>query len=142
LIRHAQALDQLFLLDSTDIDRWRKDVSERGVEITKRFLAGEDLPKPTDLSETARDVLSSKLEDSTKEETRSQRTCGLCKTTTVTEEAWQKHIQGRPHQRAVRHAKRTALLPHPKPTALAVADQDRSSSPEYSGLDFTADNDK
>ncbi|OIW30319.1 tRNA isopentenyltransferase [Coniochaeta ligniaria NRRL 30616] len=142
LIRQAQALDRLFLLDSTDIDRWREDVSERGVDITRRFLAGEQLPTPTDLSETAREVLASKLEESTKEETRSQKTCDLCKTTTVTEEAWQKHIKGRPHQRAVRHAKRTALVPHPIPTALAVAHQDRPSSPEYSGLDFAVDDEK
>lgn len=140
LLRQAQALDRFFLLDSTDVDRWREAVSEQGVEITRRFLAGETLPAPTDLSETARDVLASKLEDSTKEETRSQRTCELCRTTTVTEEAWQKHIKGRPHQRAVRHAKRTALVPQPKPTAVAVVDDDPPSSPEYLGLDFIADN--
>lgn len=139
LIRQAQALDRLFLLDSTDISRWREDVSDRGVELTKRFLAGEQLPAPADISETASEVLSSKLEDSTKEETRSQKTCELCQTTTVTEEAWQKHIKGRPHQRAVRHAKRTALVPHPKPTSLAVTDGERPSSPEYSGLDFEVD---
>jgi tRNA dimethylallyltransferase len=142
LIRQAQALDRLFLLDSTDITRWKEDVSDRGVEITRRFLSGEELPVPADLGETARDVLSSKLEDSTKEETWSQRTCDLCKTTTVTEEAWQKHIKGRPHQRAVRHAKRTALVPEPKPTALTVVEQDQPISPEYLGLDFAVDDDR
>lgn len=139
LIRQTHALDRLFLLDSTDISRWKEDVSDQGVEITRRFLSGEELPTPTHLSETAESVLCAKLEDSTKEETRSQRTCDLCRTTTVTEEAWQKHIKGRPHQRAVRHAKRTALVPAPKPTGLTVVDQDRPSSPEYVGLDFAAE---
>jgi tRNA dimethylallyltransferase len=139
LIRQAQALDRLFLLDSTDISRWEENVLNRGIELTRKFLAGEPLPVPIDLSETARNVLSSKLEDSNKQETLCQRTCELCSTTVVTEEAWQIHIKGRPHQRAVRHAKRTALVPHPKPTALAVVDGGRSSSPEYSGLDFVID---
>ena len=139
LVRQAQALDRLFLLDSTDISRWREDVSDQGIELARRFLAGEDLPQPTDLGKTAKDVLSSKLEDSAKQDVHSQKTCDLCQTTTVTEEAWQKHIKGRSHLRAVRHAKRMALVPNPKPTALAVIERARAGSPEYSGLEFGID---
>jgi tRNA dimethylallyltransferase len=142
LLRQAQALDRLFLLDSTQVKNWNKYVSEPAAEITEKFLSGEELPEPTGLSATAREVLSAKLEDSTKEETRVQRTCELCKTTTVTEEAWQKHVKGRPHQRAVRNAKRVALVSEPKQTALAVVGDDRPGSPDYVGLDFAEKNDR
>ncbi|KAB5531268.1 IPP transferase-domain-containing protein [Coniochaeta sp. 2T2.1] len=137
-LREAHALDRLFLLDSTDRARWQEDVSDQGVEITRRFLSGEGLPTPTELSVTAREVLSAKLEDSTKEETKVQKTCELCNTTTVTEEAWQKHIKGRPHQRAVKHTKRTALVRERRTTAVAVLGADIPSSPESLGMDFSA----
>jgi len=143
LIRQAQALDRLFLLDSTKIQRWQEYVSDQGIELTWKFLAGEELPAPASLSGTAREVLSAKLEDSTKEETWSRRTCEICSTTTVTEEAWQRHVKGRGHQRAARHAKRTALVPEPRPTALTVVSEDMPSSPEYNlGLDFDPDDNR
>lgn len=138
-VKQAGLLDRLFLLDSTEIDRWGEEVCEKGVDLTRRFLAGDELPEPMGLSQTAEDVLSSKMEDSAKTKTYCQRTCDVCKTTVVTEEAWEKHIKGRSHRRAIHHAKRTALVPDRKPMAVAVIEGERESSPEYLGLDFGVD---
>lgn len=139
VVKQAQALDRLFLLDSTDIEHWQREVSDQGVDLTRKFLTGGLLPVPTDLSGTARDVLSSKLEDSSKPKRPCQKTCEMCKTTVVTEDEWERHINGRSHRRAVKHIKRTSLVPHPNPTALLPVDRDWSSSPEYLGLDFDID---
>ncbi|RKU42084.1 hypothetical protein DL546_005096 [Coniochaeta pulveracea] len=109
-VKSAGLLPNLFLLDSTDVGHYQDNVVEKGVDITRRFLAGETLPEPMSVSQTAAEVLSEKMEDSAKPKKLCQRTCELCKTTTVTEEAWEKHVKGRGHRRALRNKARRALV--------------------------------
>src|SRR5690606_26914588 len=54
---HPEAINHLFVLDSTDVARWSDTVASPGAEITKAFLGGEPLPVPATVSEEAARVL-------------------------------------------------------------------------------------
>jgi tRNA dimethylallyltransferase len=137
-VKSADVLSNLFLLDSTNVSQYRDNVVEKGIDITHRFLTGLSLPEPMSISKTASDVLSKKMEDSAKPKKLCQRTCELCKTTTVTEEAWEKHIKGRGHRRALKNKARRALVEGRRELGLTVAeaDGDGEGESEDLGLDF------
>ena len=117
LLKQEDMLKQLYVLDSTDIDHWNEHVAQKGLELTRQFLHGEDMPDPTGTSDTARGVLSSKIEAaSSSQATPCRRRCEVCNMTVLTEELWDKHIRGRSHRKMVRHAKRTALVPFERPS--------------------------
>lgn len=112
LLKQHDMLKHLYVLDSTDISEWNKDVRQKGLELSRQFLDGEDMPDPGQISETAQEVLSSKIEAASKpHSTPCRKTCEVCGTTALTEELWEKHIRGRAHRKMVRHVKRTALVP-------------------------------
>lgn len=110
-LQDEKLLDRLYLLDSSDLERWRGEVLDKGVELARQFLAGEQLPSPSDLSETAREVLASSVERCNQEDTPCRKTCDVCKKTILTEELWKRHITGKKHKNAVRGAKRRMLIP-------------------------------
>ena len=95
------SLDRLFLLDGTDIDNWSNSVLDPAVKITKRFLAGEQLPVPTELSDAAATVLAPK--ESYESVAKVQRLCETCSIRTYTEVEWQKHVQSRGHRARVKN---------------------------------------
>ncbi|KAK0619749.1 IPP transferase-domain-containing protein [Immersiella caudata] len=129
-IQEERLLDTLFLLDSTDINTWHGEVAGKGVDLTRKFLAGEQLPQPVDLSETAKEVLTAKVERSNRKDTPCNKRCDLCDSTFLTEELWQKHIKGQKHSKAVRWAKRRALArTDPRRRAL-VAVEGQVADPE------------
>jgi tRNA dimethylallyltransferase len=113
LLRNEGALDSLYLLDSTDLGQWKEEVLAKGTELTRQFLAGEELPSAQEVSKIAEEVLSSKIEQSNIHPTKCNRFCEVCNVTSVTEEQWAKHVKGRRHQRAVRAAKKKALVVAP-----------------------------
>ncbi|KAL1861508.1 hypothetical protein VTK73DRAFT_7060 [Phialemonium thermophilum] len=130
LLREEGAFDSLYLLDSTHVERWDEEVSAKAAELTRRFLAGDELPPPAEICAAAEEVLLPHREAVVRQETPCQRRCELCGVTLMTEELWQKHIRGRGHRRAAYSAKRTALVAASDrpPTSLAVAEQ--SALPE------------
>lgn len=132
LLRHEQALDMLYLLDSTDISHWGEEVLTKGAELTRQFLAGEQLPLAAHVSETAREVLSSKIEVSEKREsfTPCQRKCDTCDVTIMTEERWEKHIRGNRHRRAAKSSRRAALVPSRQAVTDLIAVEQPSSLEE------------
>ncbi|KAK0751941.1 IPP transferase-domain-containing protein [Schizothecium vesticola] len=109
-LRDEKLLDRLFLLDATDVGVWHDEVARKGVELTRAFVAGEQLSQPVDVSETAREVLTSTVERSSHQETPCNKTCDLCDKTFVTEKEWQKHLKSNRHQKSARYAKRPALV--------------------------------
>ena len=111
LIRQEKALDSLYLLDSTDGNRWSEEVLAKGTDLTRLFLGGDPLPSPIGISPVAKEVLSEKIEMSSQQEAPCQKRCELCGVTLMTEGKWEKHVKGNRHRRATRHAKRTALTP-------------------------------
>ncbi|KAK4451945.1 IPP transferase-domain-containing protein [Podospora aff. communis PSN243] len=129
-IQEEKLLDRLFLLDGTDVNTWHDEVAKKGVDLTRKFLAGEQLPQPVDLSETAKEVLTAKVERSNRKDTPCNKRCDLCQKTFLTEELWQKHIKGQKHSKAVRWAKRRAVAKaDPRRRALVVV-EDQAADPE------------
>ncbi|EFX03887.1 tRNA isopentenyltransferase [Grosmannia clavigera kw1407] len=134
MLAEERALDHLFLLDSTEREKWQENVAQVGVQLTAAFLArsGWDrhvcgrvghvaqgdvstLPAPVDVSQTARDVLTATIAASQSErESRNNnfsRTCEMCRMTLVSEDQWDKHIKGQRHRRVLVKQKRRALVP-------------------------------
>jgi tRNA dimethylallyltransferase len=133
-LQEERLLDRFYLLDSSDIQRWDAEVLEKGVDLTKRFLAGEQLPTPAELSETAREILAGTVERSNRADTPCRKTCDICKKTLLTEELWQAHITGRKHLKAVRGAKKRQLIPaHTVPPRSLIAVEPDLSEGEEEG---------
>ncbi|AEO56558.1 hypothetical protein MYCTH_2301650 [Thermothelomyces thermophilus ATCC 42464] len=121
-LQEEKLLDRLYLLDSTAIERWNTEVLEKGVELTRKFLANEPLPPPAEVSETAREVLAETIERSNRQETPCRKTCDVCQKTLLTEGLWQAHITSRKHQKAVRGARKRQLIPaHAVPSRDLIA---------------------
>ncbi|KAK4122142.1 tRNA isopentenyltransferase [Parathielavia appendiculata] len=121
-LQEEKLLDRFYLLDSSDIQRWDAEVLGKGVDLTRRFLADEQLPVPAEVSETAREVLAGKVERSNHVDTPCRKTCDLCKKTLLTEELWHAHVSSRKHLKALRGAKKRQLIPaHAAPSTSLIA---------------------
>ncbi|KAH7033645.1 IPP transferase-domain-containing protein [Microdochium trichocladiopsis] len=131
-LREKDALPYLFVLDSSDVDKFSTDVLQPAADVLQCFLAGEALPQPQSLSSTARDVLAPFMESEkpAKAEIKTFR-CDDCHLTLVTEAQWNDHITGRKHQRVVKNKKRKALVP--------VPDTSKSDSDEVKSEDAAND---
>ncbi|KAJ9148317.1 tRNA dimethylallyltransferase [Pleurostoma richardsiae] len=130
LLRDEHALRHLYLLDSTDVSQWSENVGERAAGLTRQFLDGQELPEPSEVSETAKEVLAATITASSAPKgTPCQKTCDLCKVTAVTEERWALHLSSHRHRKSVRHAKRTALVVLESPSQEPiVGDREQSIS--------------
>lgn len=125
-LQEEKLLDRLYLLDSSDIERWDDEVRATGVELARKFLAEEQLPLPVDVSETAREVLTETVERSNQQGTPCRKTCDTCNKTLLTEELWEGHLKSRKHMKAVRGAKKRSLMPaHCFPSRALVAVQEQ-----------------
>ncbi|KAH6850604.1 IPP transferase-domain-containing protein [Chaetomium sp. MPI-CAGE-AT-0009] len=134
-LQEEKLLDQLYLLDSSDIQRWSAEVLDKGVELTRQFLAHEPLPSPTGMSEMAREVLAGTVERSNRQDTPCRKTCEMCKKTLLTEELWQAHITSRKHLKVVRGAKKRQLIPaHAVPSRALVAAVQGDTAPTIDHL--------
>ncbi|KAI1076108.1 tRNA isopentenyltransferase [Whalleya microplaca] len=105
------ALDYLFLLDSSNVDRFY-GVLQRAGEICRNFLNGLHLVRPTELSGTAREVLTTFENQVTSSKARLKviKTCEVCNMSLQTEEQWEAHIKGRKHRRALQKGARKELM--------------------------------
>lgn len=107
-IKAYGALDKLFLLDSSDTANWQTEVVEKADGLVHRFLIGQSLPLPGDLSETARQVLGRELERglALRQAVPCQKTCPLCESVFLTEHQWEAHLQGQSHRQRLRREKK------------------------------------
>lgn len=92
----ANALDKLYLLDSSRVAQFDSDVSTPAIDITAKFLNGDDLPAPKELSEVAKQLLKP---DGTRN-TGFRQECEMCNVTEVIEEQWMRHLKSRRHRAA------------------------------------------
>ncbi|KAI9850760.1 MAG: hypothetical protein M1824_003101 [Vezdaea acicularis] len=99
----AGAKKNIFLLDTTDLEKWSENVAEPAIDITRRFLEGQDLPDPKGLSTLAAELLTPRRDYdlSDRRDMWVRNSCNLCNTTAVTKEDWEKHLKSRGHRRAV-----------------------------------------
>ncbi|KAL7934144.1 tRNA isopentenyltransferase [Trichoderma chlorosporum] len=126
------AFANFYLVDSTDVSKFKTNVIDPAAEITSKFLAGESRPVPTELSNLAREVLT-RVGEPPPKETPCKRTCEICQTVCVTEQAWQRHIKGAGHKRVMKKKKRLALVPVDK-TSDVQSDTEGSSEPDVTSI--------
>lgn len=126
-----QALDSLYLLDSTDVSVFTATVVEPAAELTAKFLKGDARPHPTTLSALASKVLG-KATEAPPPKTPCERKCDICGTSVTTEEMWDAHIKSYTHRRVMRRKKRLALVPvEPSPESV---DEEELSSPDIGAM--------
>ncbi|KHN94918.1 tRNA isopentenyltransferase [Metarhizium album ARSEF 1941] len=133
-----EAVSSLYLVDSTDLSQFQKNVVEPAAKLTELFLKGEQRPAAVDVSETAKKVLGSALELRPKE-TPIKRTCDMCQTILVTAQAWERHVGSVGHRRAAKKRTKFALVAvdaqrggEDKPGA--DSDGSRASSPDIGSM--------
>lgn len=100
-LSNQNLLDRLYLLDGTDLTSWARTVSNAASNIAGKFLSGETLPTPSELSDVAKQLLTPErtYEFSDRSDLWIRRECETCHTIVVTEEQWQSHIKSRTHRR-------------------------------------------
>lgn len=97
----SNALQQLYLLDGTDISEWENHVSGPAMKITEEFLAGREMQDPKMVCEAAREVLGEHEVKGKKSEW-PRRECEVCGVVTVTEVQWETHLKSRKHRGALK----------------------------------------
>ncbi|KAJ0137970.1 N-sulfoglucosamine sulfohydrolase [Fusarium oxysporum f. sp. albedinis] len=105
-----EAMNNMYLLDSTDVSEYGQNVVEPAIELTEQFLKGEERPLPTEISSLAKEVLT-QVGNPPPKATPCKRTCEVCHTVLMTEEAWKQHLKSSTHRRVVRKKARTSLVP-------------------------------
>ena len=106
-LMRAGALQNLFVLDGTNLEKWQDLVMKPSVQLTQQFLDGEVLPAQTSISSLASKLLAPPKEDLTHSpQNWGVKTCEVCGTKAATPQVWQKHIESRGHR--VRTSKKKA----------------------------------
>ncbi|KAF9775437.1 hypothetical protein IL306_006458 [Fusarium sp. DS 682] len=105
-----EAMNNMYLLDSTDVAAYGQNVVEPAVKLTQQFLQGEERPLPTEISALAKEVLT-QVGNPPPKATPCKRTCEVCHTVLMTEEAWKQHLKSSTHRRVVRRKARMSLVP-------------------------------
>ncbi|KAI0868333.1 IPP transferase-domain-containing protein [Hypoxylon argillaceum] len=110
--KEHSAMDLLYLLDSTDANKFSTTVLPPAADLCRQYLAGEERPHPTEISDMAREVLTAFENESMSAQTTFKvKKCEICDMSLPTEDTWLKHINGKKHRRVVRMKKSTALVP-------------------------------
>ncbi|KAH6611443.1 tRNA isopentenyltransferase [Trichoderma cornu-damae] len=105
-----EAFGSLYLVDSTDVSQFKANVVEPAADVTAKFLSGESRPIPTELSDLAREVLM-RVGEPPPKEAPCKRTCEICHTVCLTDQAWRRHIKSAGHKRIMKKRQRLALVP-------------------------------
>ena len=101
-------LDRLYLVDGTDLSQWSENVLDPATDITGRFLGGDELRPPRELSAAALEFLSLPNAKNHKDIGFRQE-CELCHTTAVTETEWQTHLKSRRHRGVVKRKQKNKI---------------------------------
>lgn len=111
-LKEKGVMGDFYLLDSSEAALFSENVLAPASQITQAFLDGQERQQPSELSETASEVLTALSDEILKPKPKFQaRHCDVCDMTLTTENEWTKHVAGRHHRRALRHKSRTALVP-------------------------------
>ncbi|KAI9762301.1 MAG: CCR4-NOT regulatory complex component [Chaenotheca gracillima] len=105
-LKAAELEQNLFLLDASEPGDWVTDVQKPAGDLVKQFLAGEELPAATSLSQAAEEMLVP-LKDydlSQRRELWTRETCETCGVTSVVPQDWARHLRSRGHRRRVQKA--------------------------------------
>jgi tRNA dimethylallyltransferase len=106
-LTEARAKESLYLLDGSDVTQWNTTVAQPAMEVTEKFLSGDELPVAAEMNEPARELLkAAKTDMSHRRDLWIRQTCSLCNMTAVTNEQWQTHLKSRTHRRSLKKAER------------------------------------
>ncbi|KAL4898480.1 IPP transferase-domain-containing protein [Aspergillus ambiguus] len=102
--------DRLYLLDSTNVDAWKKCVTEPSERIVQCLLNRETAPDPKSLSKLAMVTLNAREAQEQKSSSSEGKcfTCEVCRKTMTNEDQWNIHLNGHAHKRALKGAVRKA----------------------------------
>lgn len=129
---HASSAQQnLYLVDGTSVLDFQADVADPAISICDKFLHGEELPKPEDVCEAAKEFLQPmrKFEHASRPDLWVRKTCEICDQVAVSEEAWEIHLKSRAHKGRVRKANRPPRVPRVKPADTDSEDAAMSVDP-------------
>jgi tRNA dimethylallyltransferase len=101
------ALDKLYLLDGTDISQWAEAVSKPAINVTGRFLEGNELPPPQELSDAAQQILAPTDGFDEKPDVWFRQECEVCHMVAVNDVQWQTHLKSRRHRALVKKKQKT-----------------------------------
>lgn len=110
-LKDENALDKLYLFDGTDVTKWEKDVSNPAIDITAKFLDGDELPPPSELSQAAQQFLAPDEGHKGKPDVWFRRECEICHMTAVTDLQWQIHLKSRKHRGLTKRKERNSGRP-------------------------------
>ena len=96
------ALDKLYLLDGTNISQWAEAVSKPAINVTARFLEGNELPPPQEMSEAAQQILAPTDGFDEKPDVWFRQECEVCHMVAVNDVQWQTHLKSRRHRALVK----------------------------------------
>lgn len=108
--RGLEAVNSLYLLDSSDISHYSTNVIGPAADLTAQLLSGGARREPSQLSDLAKRVLSQATEAAPPEDV-SRHVCEVCETTHLWDSAWKKHVGSKGHKMALKRKKRLALVP-------------------------------
>ncbi|KAI1753267.1 IPP transferase-domain-containing protein [Xylaria castorea] len=110
--KEHDAMGLLYLLDGTNASEFSANVLHPAADICRRYLADEERPQPTEMSDTARVILTAFENDDTSSQTTFKvKNCEICNMSLPTEDSWVKHINGKKHRQAIRKKKKLAVVP-------------------------------
>jgi tRNA dimethylallyltransferase len=100
-LEEVGATKQVFVLDSTHLEKWDSNVRAPSQCIVEGFLKGETLPDPPSLSGFAEKILPKFPLKESRHQTFMARTCEVCHKTMTTDLAWESHLTSRRHHKAL-----------------------------------------
>ncbi|TPX24761.1 hypothetical protein DIZ76_010203 [Coccidioides immitis] len=110
-LESANATDRLYILDSTNVDDWKRAVRLPAEKVAEAFISGNPRPHPNEISEIARKVFELKkreAQSSSDDMEIKRKTCDVCNAAAMTERQWEIHMAGRRHKNAVKAAEKRA----------------------------------
>lgn len=96
-LSEAGQLEKLYLLDASDVSLWKPNASMPAIEITAKFLDGDAMPLPQEISSVSKEFLTP-FSDEAVEESEFRQECELCHVTCVAEHQWLEHLKSRRHR--------------------------------------------
>lgn len=106
-LQSADLLDDLFLLDGTDLHEWAEKVEKPAFHAVELFSQGQTLPAPASISDRA----ASKLSELHTQELvqRRARFCDICQKTLMSEPEWLAHLKSQSHKKVQAGIRKRAM---------------------------------
>lgn len=106
-LRRNDMMDLLFVVDSSDLSRWKETAIEPALDITAKYLTEQSLPSPSSLSSTAQKVLQENVHQKA---VFCREYCDVCNRVFTIQYEWEQHKRSRGHRKVLQRKRRQALV--------------------------------